>query len=184
MPTARKTALVVVALVVAYLAGGMSISTHLGSHFVASYAMHPALLIVALGLPAAVIGALVVRGLRQGGRLSSPTLSVAAFILFTGTVSAMVFGASRGWVAVASHLLPTQAATLTLKVLSAGRSESRHTVCHQHLELQHGSTTERLCADMLPLQGQLRTGKPVKLIGVVSPLGFHIHELQVPGDDT
>ncbi len=183
MPPARNAALVVVALLVAYALGGMSFSVLLGNSFIASYALHPALLVAVLGAPAAVTGTLVVRHLREVRHLSSGTLSLAAFILFTGTAAALLFGATRGWVAVASRLLSTQAATLELKVLSVGRSESRRSVCHRHLELQHGGSVERLCADKLPLQGQLLAGRLVKLIGVASPLGFHIRELQAPRGD-
>ncbi len=183
MPPAWSSALVIAAVLVAYAVGGMSSSVLLGNNFIASYALHPAMLAVVLGIPAAAIGAWIVRRLRDERRLSSRPLSLAAFLLFAGTVAALLFSATRGWVAVASELLPKQPSALELTVVSVGRSESRRSVCHQHLQLRHGNTIERLCADNIPLQGQLAAGRSVKLIGAASPVGFHIRQLQAPGSD-
>ena len=183
MPPARSSALILAAVLVAYAVVGMSSSVLLGNNFIATYALDPAILVALLGIPAAAIGAWMVRRLREECPLSSGPLSLAAFFLFAGAAAAMIFGTTRGWVAVASELLPKQPAALELTVLSVGRSESRRSVCHLHLELQHGSTIERLCADKLPLQGQLVAGRSVKLIGVASLVGFHIRELQAPGGD-
>jgi hypothetical protein len=181
MPPARSSALILAAVLVAYAVGGMSSSVLLGNNFIASYALHPGMLVVVLGIPAVAIAAWIVRRLWDGRRLSSRPLTLAAFLLFAGTTAALLFGATRGWVAVASELLPKQPAALELKVLSLGRSESRRRVCHRHLQLQHGNTIERLCADTIPLRGQLAVGRSVKLIGAASPVGFHIRELQAPG---
>ncbi len=183
MPPARNAALVGVGLLVTYAVGGVSFLALLGNNFIASYVLHPALLAPVLGVPALVIGALVVRHFREQRKLSSRVLSLVAFVLFTGTAALALFGATRGWVAAASELLPKQAAALELTVLSVGRSESRRSVCHRHLELRHGSAIERLCADKLPLQGQLVAGRPIKLIGEASPLGFHIRSLSAPRND-
>lgn len=165
------------ASLVVYVIGGVASIRLLGDAFIASYTPHPVALAIAL-VPSFFLAVLTVKSYRATGSLVSPTLSIIALPLFTLAITGFILVTLAGWVIVASLLLPQQNATLELKVLSVGRKESLRDVCHRYLELHHGSGVESLCADKLPLNGQLRAGDRVKLIGASSSLGFHIKRLE------
>jgi hypothetical protein len=165
-----------------YAVGGLAFILFLGDTFISKYALHPLVIAIIVSAPGIGLAGIAVQHLRNARDLTSPALSTLAFIIFSFVAAGALFVAGIGWIAIASSLLPKQESTLELRVLSIGRKESRRDVCYRYLELQNGSSVERLCADKLPLNGQLRAGDRVKLLGSSSVLGFHIRNLQAPNE--